>query len=153
MKFNEVSKDAQVILMGGALAGVVEVFGRDDEDEGKHLIETALRQVGLTFDEFRTLMTEMSPEVEAEVASIQTIAADPDGDFEEDPEDFGTCPECDQRVEDCDCEHDDENLDSMEERPGNLNDDDQTDENGWQNLDEDGVCRNCHQQVCECRGY
>lgn len=125
MRFNDVSKDAQVILMGGALAGVVEVFGRDDEDEGKQLIETALRQVGLTFDEFRTLMTEMSPEVEAEVASVQTIAADFD-----DPEDFGSCIECGQQVEDCECGHD-EDLDTMEERPGNLNEDGQTDENGW----------------------
>ena len=130
MKFNDVSKDAQVILMGGALAGVVEVFGRDDDDEGKQLIETALRQVGLTFDEFRTLMTEMSPEVEAEVAAVQTIAADPDDDFE-DPEDLGTCAECDQHIEDCECEHDDEDLDTMEERPGNRNEDGQTDENGW----------------------
>ncbi|QZE57853.1 hypothetical protein pEaSNUABM17_00307 [Erwinia phage pEa_SNUABM_17] len=70
MKFNDVSKDAQVILMGGALAGVIEVFGRDEEDEGKKLIETALSQVGMTFDEFRVLMTEMTPEVEAEVEAM-----------------------------------------------------------------------------------
>ncbi|QZE57525.1 hypothetical protein MPK71_gp316 [Erwinia phage pEa_SNUABM_1] len=113
MKFNDVSKDAQVILMGGALAGVVEVFGRDDEDEGKQLIETALRQVGLTFDEFRTMMTEMPPEVEAEVASVQTVAADPDDDF------------------------DDQQLDTMEERPGNLDEDGRTDENGWQTLEDE----------------
>lgn len=85
MKFNDVSKDAQVILMGGALAAVVETYGRDEEDEGKKLIETALRQVGLTFDEFRTLMTDYSPEVGAEVASVHAVrVADPDDDFDED---------------------------------------------------------------------
>jgi len=126
MKFNDVSKDAQVILMGAALAGVIEAFGRDDEDEGKQLIETALRQVGLTFDEFRVLMTEIPPEVEAEVASVQTVVADPDDDF------------------------DDEQLDTMEERPGNLNDDGRTDENGWQDLDEDTVCQMCGKEHCEC---
>ena len=126
MKFNDVSKDAQVILMGAALAGVIEAFGRDDEDEGKQLIETALRQVGLTFDEFRVLMTEIPPEVEAEVASVQTVVADPDDDF------------------------DDEQLDTMEERPGNLNDDGRTDENGWQDLDEDTVCQMCGEEHCEC---
>lgn len=136
MKFNDVSKDAQVILMGGALAGVIEVFGRDEEDEGKKLIETALSQVGMTFDEFRVLMTEMTPEVEAEVEAMlgaheAVRAADPDDDFE-DPEDLGVCAECDHPVEDCVCEHDDdEDLDTSEERPGNRNEDGQTDENGW----------------------
>lgn len=156
MKFNEASKDAQVILMGGALAGVIEVFGRDEEDEGKKLIETALRQIGLTFDEFRVLMTDMVPEVEAEVEAIlgehkAVRAADPDDDFE-DPEDLGVCVECDHPVEDCVCEHDDEDLDTAEERPGNLNDDGRTDENGWQNLDEgeDEVCFACHKEHCEC---
>ena len=133
MKFNEASKDAQVILMGGALAGVIEVFGRDDEDEGKKLIETALSQIGLTFDEFCVLMTDMAPEVEAEVEAMlgehkAVRVADPDDDF------------------------DDEDLDTMEERPGNLNDDGRTDENGWQNLDEgeDEVCFSCHKEHCEC---
>lgn len=140
MKFNEASKDAQVILMGGALAGVIEVFGRDDEDEGKKLIETALSQIGLTFDEFCVLMTDMAPEVEVEVEAILAVhkavrVADADDDFEEDEE-----------VED------DEDLDTMEERPGNLNDDGRTDENGWQNLDEgeDEVCFSCHKEHCEC---
>lgn len=133
MKFNEASKDAQVILMGGALAGVIEVFGRDDEDEGKKLIETALSQIGLTFDEFCVLMTDMAPEVEAEVEAMlgehkAVRVADPDDDF------------------------DDGDLDTMEERPGNLNDDGRTDENGWQNLDEgeDEVCFSCHKEHCEC---
>lgn len=133
MKFNEASKDAQVILMGGALAGVIEVFGRDDEDEGKKLVETALSQIGLTFDEFCVLMTDMAPEVGVEVEAIlaehkAVRVADPDDDF------------------------DDEVLDTMEERPGNLNDDGRTDENGWQNLDEgeDEVCFSCHKEHCEC---
>ena len=133
MKFNEASKDAQVILMGGALAGVIEVFGRDEEDEGKKLIETALRQIGLTFDEFRVLMTDMVPEVEAEVEAIidEHKAV---------------------RVADADDDFDDEDLDTAEERPGNLNDDGRTDENGWQNLDEgeDEVCFSCHKEHCEC---
>ncbi|WAK44485.1 hypothetical protein [Erwinia phage vB_Ea_2910A] len=133
MKFNEASKDAQVILMGGALAGVIEVFGRDEEDEGKKLIETALSQIGLTFDEFCVLMTDMAPEVEVEVEAIL-------GEHKA------------VRVADADDDFDDEDLDTAEERPGNLNDDGRTDENGWQNLDEgeDEVCFSCHKEHCEC---
>lgn len=133
MKFNEASKDAQVILMGGALAGVIEVFGRDDEDEGKKLVETALSQIGLTFDEFCVLMTDMAPEVEVEVEAILAVHKA-------------------VRVADADDDFDDEALDTAEERPGNLNDDGRTDENGWQNLDEgeDEVCFSCHKEHCEC---
>lgn len=117
MKFNDVSKDAQVILMGAALASVVEVFCRDEEDKGKKLIETALRHVGLTFEEFRILMADYSPEVGAEVESIQTVAADSDDDFEED-EDVEICDECDHPIDDCVCGHD------VEDDYAHLSDDD-----------------------------
>ncbi|UAW53427.1 hypothetical protein pEaSNUABM30_00309 [Erwinia phage pEa_SNUABM_30] len=129
MKFLETRKETQVVLMAGALAGVIEAFGRDDEDEGKKLIVTALHQVGLTFDEFRKMMTEVSPEVEAEINAVTDAVIDSDIDFD-DPQPV-CCSECDSPVGDCDCEQEDEDLDTMEERPGNRNEDGQTDENGW----------------------
>lgn len=129
MKFLETRKETQVVLMAGALAGVIEAFGRDDEDEGKKLIVTALHQVGLTFDEFRKMMTEVSPEVEAEINAVTDAVLDSDIDFD-DPQPV-CCSECDSPVDDCDCEQEDEDLDTMEERPGNRNEDGQTDENGW----------------------
>lgn len=153
MKFTEASKEAQVILLGSALAGVIEVFGRDADDGGRKLLITALNQIGLTPDEFKALINNMTISVRAEVGAVRVLEADPDDDFEEDAEDFGACAECARPVEDCVCDDEDDDLETSEQRPGNLNDDGRTDENGWQNLDEDGVCRNCHQQVCECRGY
>ena len=120
MKFSEARTETQVVLLGGALAGVIGAFARDEEDEGRQLLETALSQIGLTPDEFQTLMTDLPPEVESEVEAFNRLAEE-DADFEED---FGD----DQDDDDAD------DLETMEERPGNLYDNGRTDADGWETL-------------------
>lgn len=122
MKFSEARTETQVVLLGGALAGVIGAFARDEEDEGRQLLETALSQIGLTPDEFQTLMTDLPPEVESEVETFNRLAEE-DDDFEED---FGE----DQDDDD----DDDDDLETMEERPGNLHDNGRTDADGWETL-------------------
>lgn len=85
MNFNEVSKEAQVALMSSALAGVIEAFTREDGDEGRKILVLALKQVGLTVDEFGALISDLSPEVELEIVSVME-AADAEPDEDEDDE-------------------------------------------------------------------
>lgn len=128
MKFSEARTETQVVLMGSALAGVIGVFARDEEDEGRKLLETALSQIGLTPDEFQTLMTDLPPEVETEVETFNRLAE------EDDQEDMVVCPDCDRFVEDCCC-HENDVLDTMEERPG-IHDynTEHMDKDGWENI-------------------
>ncbi|UAW96809.1 hypothetical protein pEaSNUABM22_00322 [Erwinia phage pEa_SNUABM_22] len=111
MRFNEVSKEAQVALMSSALAGVIEAFTRDEDDEGRKILVMALKQVGLTVDEFGALISDLSPEVELEIVRVMEAA-----DAEADEED------------------EDSELTTMEERPGNLNDAPNINADGWENL-------------------
>lgn len=90
MKFKDVSHEAQLALLSGAIAGLIEVFTKDQSDEGREVLNLTLKQIGLTESEYGSLLSDLSPGVEREMLSVMSTAnevEDEDEDEDEDPED------------------------------------------------------------------
>lgn len=123
MKFNDASKEAQLVLMTCAFAGVIESLTENkSSDEAQKILVAALQRVGLTEDEFGRILNDVEGTIADEVAIITQTA------------------EIEQMDRyDAEAQADVANID-----------DDETDEDGWQNLHEDRVCLVCKHEYCKC---
>lgn len=109
-RFTAVSKDAQIVLLSCALAGTLNILGREHQDGGKQVFEFTLAKIGLAPDEFKFILDQMSSDVEEEVRSV-TGLPDEDEDTSSD-------------------------LDTMEDSPNKGEyDTSRMNKDGWEDLD------------------